>query len=114
MVKFGGVRGSVAATLRGPLKGLRLGHAGGVSADDELPEDRRRRRPGDPRLSPEVREVFRRMTNGDLQPEFQAGLDASLAEDEREFPADEVDPDVEAWIAEGEGRVFTTEEFWIT
>jgi hypothetical protein len=45
--------------------------------DDELLEERRRRRrAGDPRLSPEARELFRRMTTGDLVEEFQAALDA--------------------------------------
>lgn len=53
-----------------------------MSLGEELLEERRqRRRAGDPRLSPEGREVFRRMTNGDLVTEFQAGLDAVSAAD---------------------------------
>jgi hypothetical protein len=49
----------------------------GMSIGDELLEERRRRRrAGDPRLSPEGRELFRRMTTGDLVSEFQADLDA--------------------------------------
>lgn len=43
----------------------------------ELDEERRRpRRSGDPRITPEGREVFRRLADGDLQDEFQAALDA--------------------------------------
>jgi hypothetical protein len=53
-----------------------------VSVGEELIEERRRRRrAGDPRLSPEGRELFRRMTTGDLMDEFQAGLDAVSAAD---------------------------------
>lgn len=44
--------------------------------DEELEERRRRRRGGDPRLDAEARELFRRMTTGDLVEEFQAALDA--------------------------------------
>jgi hypothetical protein len=48
-----------------------------VSIGEELlQERRRRRRAGDPRLSPEGKELFRRMTTGDLVGEFQADLDA--------------------------------------
>jgi hypothetical protein len=48
-----------------------------MSVGDELLEERRRRRrAGDPRLGPEGRELFRRMTTGDLVEEFQAALDA--------------------------------------
>lgn len=54
-----------------------------VSVGEELLEERRRRRrAGDPRLSAEGREILRRVTRGDLQPEFQAALDADLAADE--------------------------------
>lgn len=49
--------------------------------DELLEERRRRRRAGDPRLSPEAREIFRRMTTGDLAEEFQAALDADLEAD---------------------------------
>lgn len=48
-----------------------------VSVGEELLEERRqRRRAGDPRLSPEGREILRRLTTGDMQGEFQAALDA--------------------------------------
>lgn len=54
----------------------------GMNVGEELLEERRRRRrAGDPRLSPEGRELFRRMTTGDLAEEFQAGLDAVAAAD---------------------------------
>jgi hypothetical protein len=47
-----------------------------MSVGEELLEERRRRRrAGDPRLSAEGRELFRRMTTGDLVQEFQAELD---------------------------------------
>lgn len=53
-----------------------------VTIGEELLEERRRRRrAGDPRLSAEGRELFRRMTTGDLVDEFQAALDADLAAD---------------------------------
>jgi hypothetical protein len=52
-----------------------------MSAGDELLEERRRRRAGDPRISPEGRELFRRMTTGDLTKEFQAALDATTEAD---------------------------------
>lgn len=35
-----------------------------------------RRRAGDPRVSPEGREILRRLVSGDLIGEFQAALDA--------------------------------------
>lgn len=55
----------------------------GVSLGDELLEERRRRRrAGDPRLSEEGRQILRRVTRGDLQPEFQAALDTDLAADD--------------------------------
>ena len=53
-----------------------------MSIGEELLEERRRRRrAGDPRISPEGREILLRMTTGDLMDEFQAGLDADLAAD---------------------------------
>ncbi len=53
-----------------------------VSIGEELVEERRRRRrAGDPRLSSAGRELFRRMTTGDLVEEFQADLDAIAAAD---------------------------------
>ena len=58
------------------------GHNGEVSIGEELLEERRRRRrAGDPRLSAEGRELFRRMTTGDLVEEFQDALDADVAAD---------------------------------
>lgn len=54
----------------------------GMSIGEELREERRRRRrAGDPRLSPEGKELLRRMTTGDLVGEFQTGLDAVLVSD---------------------------------
>ncbi|MGH6997276.1 MAG: hypothetical protein ACREEO_03730, partial [Phenylobacterium sp.] len=44
-------------------------------------ERRRRRRAGDPRITPEGREILRRLTRGDLADEFQAALDADLVND---------------------------------
>lgn len=53
-----------------------------VTIGEELLEERRRRRrAGDPRLSAAGRELFLRMTAGDLVDEFQAALDADLAAD---------------------------------
>lgn len=53
-----------------------------MSIGEELLEERRRRRrAGDPRLSSEGKELFRRLTTGDLAGEFQAALDADLATD---------------------------------
>ncbi len=53
-----------------------------MSIGDELLEERRRRRrAGDPRLSPAGRELFSRMTSGDLVAEFQAALDADVDAD---------------------------------
>jgi len=49
--------------------------------EELLEERRRRRRAGDPRLSPEGRALFRRMTTGDLADEFQAALDGDPAAD---------------------------------
>jgi hypothetical protein len=53
-----------------------------MSVGEELFEERRQaRRAGDPRLSAQGRELFRRMTTGDLVEEFQADLDAIAAAD---------------------------------
>ncbi len=53
-----------------------------MSIGEELLEERRRRRrAGDPRLSAQGRDLFRRMTTGDLVGEFQAALDADLEAD---------------------------------
>jgi len=50
-----------------------------VTIGEELLEERRRRRrAGDPRLSAQGRELFLRMTTGDLVDEFQAALDGDL------------------------------------
>jgi hypothetical protein len=51
-----------------------------MSTGEELIEERRRRA-GDPRLSQEGRELFRRMTTGDLVDQFQAALDTTSATD---------------------------------
>ncbi len=53
-----------------------------MSVGEELFKERqRRRRAGDPRLSAQGRELFRRMTTGDLVDEFQAALAADLETD---------------------------------
>jgi hypothetical protein len=52
-----------------------------TTGEDLIEERRRRRRAGDPRLSPEGRALFVRMTAGDLVEEFQASLDADAATD---------------------------------
>jgi hypothetical protein len=53
-----------------------------VTIGEEFPDERRRRRrAGDPRITPEGREILRRITRGDLEDEFQAALDADLAND---------------------------------
>ena len=53
-----------------------------MSVGEELLEQRRRRRrAGDPRLSDADREILRRITTGDLAPEFQAALDADVVAD---------------------------------
>lgn len=49
--------------------------------EDLLEERRRRRRAGDPRITDADREIFRRITTGDLADDFQAALDADLADD---------------------------------
>jgi hypothetical protein len=72
-----------------PLSSYRYDHlvaairqTGAVTiGEDLLEERRRRRRAGDPRLSPEGRELLRRVTRGDLADQFQAALDADLAAD---------------------------------
>jgi hypothetical protein len=48
---------------------------------DVFDERRRRRLAGDPRLSEEGRDLFERITDGDLADEFQAALDADLDAD---------------------------------
>ncbi len=54
---------------------------GGVSIGEDLLEERRRRRKaGDPRITPEGREALLRLTTGDLMDDFQAALDADLAD----------------------------------
>jgi hypothetical protein len=53
-----------------------------MSTGEELIEERRRRRrAGDPRLTRQGRELFRRMTTGDLVDEFQDALDTTAATD---------------------------------
>jgi hypothetical protein len=44
--------------------------------EELLEERRRRRRAGDPRITPEGREILARLVDGDLVEEFQAALDA--------------------------------------
>jgi hypothetical protein len=58
--------------------------------EELLDERRRRRRAGDPRLSAQRRDLFRRMTTGDLVDEFQAALAVEL---ETDTLLDGVDPD---------------------
>jgi len=54
----------------------------GMSMGEELLEERRRRRrAGDPRITPEGREILLRLVSGDLMDEFQAALDAVSAAD---------------------------------
>ena len=53
-----------------------------MSTGEDLLEERRRlRRAGDPRITPEGRELLLRLTTGDLVDDFQAALDADLAAD---------------------------------
>lgn len=60
----------------------RWGRLVGVSIGEELFEERRRRRrAGDPRVTPEGREILLRMVAGDLMGEFQAELDRISSED---------------------------------
>jgi molybdenum-dependent DNA-binding transcriptional regulator ModE len=49
--------------------------------EELLEERRRRRRAGDPRITPEGREILARLVDGDLVEEFQAALDAVSAAD---------------------------------
>jgi hypothetical protein len=59
-----------------------VGQNGAMSVGEDLLEERRRRRrAGDPRISPAGRELLLRMTTGDLAEEFQAALDADLVAD---------------------------------
>jgi hypothetical protein len=54
----------------------------GVMVSVDLSEERRRRRrAGDPRLSPEDRAILRRLVKGDLAEEFQSALDQDLPQD---------------------------------
>lgn len=55
-----------------------------TTGEDLLEERRHRRRAGDPRITPEGREILLRAATGDLMDEmdeFQAELDADLARD---------------------------------
>ena len=52
-----------------------------TTGEEPLEEQRRRRRAGDPRITPEGRTLLLRLTTGDLMDEFQAALDADLAAD---------------------------------
>jgi len=53
-----------------------------MSIGEELLEERRRRRrAGDPRITPEGRTILARLVDGDLVGEFQAALDAVSAAD---------------------------------
>lgn len=52
-----------------------------MALTDVFEERRRRRRAGDPRLTDADREIFDRITTGDLADEFQASLDAQLVAD---------------------------------
>jgi hypothetical protein len=55
---------------------------GPVTIGEEFIEEaRRRRRAGDPRMTPEGREIWRRVTRGDLADEFQDALDSDLEND---------------------------------
>ena len=52
-----------------------------MTGRDPAPEERHRRRAGDPRITPAGREILLRLTTGDLMDEFQAGLEADLQVD---------------------------------
>ncbi len=52
-----------------------------TTGEDLLEERRRRRRAGDPRVTPEGRKLLLRLTTGDLMDDFQAALDADLEAD---------------------------------
>ncbi len=60
----------------------RSGRMEGVSSigQDLLEERRRRHSAGDPRITPEGREILLRLTTGDRIDEFQAALDSDLRE----------------------------------
>jgi hypothetical protein len=73
-----------AVPVVGGLWSLAWGQAilGDVSIADQLLEERRRRRrAGDPRLSEAGREIFMRITTGDLAEEFGRSLDELSAAD---------------------------------
>jgi len=54
----------------------------GMSVGEDIVEERRRRRrAGDPRITPEGRVYLGRLVEGDLMGEFQAALDAVSAAD---------------------------------
>ena len=74
-----GARGTPAA-VSSDVQGGRLVLVS-TTGEELLEERRRRRRAGDPRLSAAGRELFARMTTGDLVEEFQAALDADEADD---------------------------------
>ena len=61
--------------------------------EELLEEQRRRRRAGDPRITPEGRALLLRFTTGDLMDEFQAALDADLATDPFLGGGDDLDDD---------------------
>jgi hypothetical protein len=53
-----------------------------MSVGEELTEERRRRRrAGDPRITPQDRAILLRIVTGDMMGEFQAALDAVSAAD---------------------------------
>jgi hypothetical protein len=52
-----------------------------TTGEDLLEGRRRRRRAGDPRITPEGREILLRLTTGDLMDDFQAALDADVDAD---------------------------------
>lgn len=60
--------------------------------DELLNERRRRRKAGDPRITPEGREILLRLVDGDLVDEFQAELDGVSEAD----PLIGGDPDAES------------------
>lgn len=50
-------------------------------ADELLEQKRLRRRAGDPRVTPQGRELIRRLTTGDLADDFQQSLDEVSEQD---------------------------------
>jgi len=64
-----------------------------TTGEELLEEQRRRRRAGDPRITPEGRAILLRLTTGDLMDEFQAALDADLASDPLLGGGDDLDDD---------------------